>query len=107
MRELFNFVARPNFAKRKSRSPRGFLPRPLLRAGESALAPRLLFPRHFVAGCGFIFEKSSRECYNDTTKRDILVIRNAERIFGTKIRAVCPASALCGSDKIPKFAPIA
>ena len=68
MRELFNFVARPNFAKRKSRSPRGFLPRPLLRAGESALAPRLLFPRHFVAGCGFIFEKSSRECYNDTTK---------------------------------------
>lgn len=39
MRELFNFVARPNFAKRKSRSPRGFLPRPLLRAGESIAPP--------------------------------------------------------------------
>ncbi len=34
-----NFVARQNFAKRKSRSLRGFLPRPLLRAGESIAPP--------------------------------------------------------------------
>ncbi len=41
MRVFFNFVARKNFAKTKSRSPRGFLPRPLLRAGESVTPPRL------------------------------------------------------------------
>ena len=35
------FVARPNFAKKESRSPRGFLPRPLLRAGESIAPPPL------------------------------------------------------------------
>ena len=35
------FVARQNFAKKESRSPRGFLPRPLLRAGESAAPPPL------------------------------------------------------------------
>ena len=33
------YLARPNFAKRKSRSPRGFLPRPFLRAGESMASP--------------------------------------------------------------------
>ena len=35
---FFN-VARLNFVKRKSRSPRGVLPRPLLRAGESLAPP--------------------------------------------------------------------
>src|SRR3989338_9558187 len=35
------FVARPNFAKTESRSPRGFLPRPLHRAGESIAPPPL------------------------------------------------------------------
>ena len=34
-------IARPNFAKKESRSPRGFLPRPLLRAGESIAPPPL------------------------------------------------------------------
>ena len=34
-----DFVARKNFAKKESRSPRGFLPRPLLRAGESIAPP--------------------------------------------------------------------
>jgi len=38
---FFQSVARPNFAKSKSRSPRGFLPRPLLRAGESITPPPL------------------------------------------------------------------
>jgi hypothetical protein len=56
---------------------------------------------------GISLEKSSRKCYNDTTIRNFLEIRNAGRIFETKIRAACPASALCGSDKIPKFAKIA
>ncbi len=40
------------------------------------------------------------------TSRDILVIRNRERVFGTKTRTVFPASALCGSDEIPKFPPV-
>ena len=31
-----------NFAKKESRNPRGFLPRPLLRAGESVAPPPLL-----------------------------------------------------------------
>src|SRR3989344_3304109 len=38
-----DFVARLNFAKKESRSPRGFLPRPLLRAGESEFRT----PPHF------------------------------------------------------------
>jgi hypothetical protein len=36
----FDFVA-ANFFKKESRSPRGFLPRPLLRAGESVAPPPL------------------------------------------------------------------
>jgi len=40
MKTLFNFVA-ANFFKKESRSPRGFLPRPLLRAGESVAPPPL------------------------------------------------------------------
>ena len=39
MRAFFNLIARQNFAKKESRSPRGFLPRPLLRAGESVAPP--------------------------------------------------------------------
>src|SRR3989344_5047968 len=35
------FLAHQNFAKTKSRSPRGFLPRPLLRAGEFLTPPPL------------------------------------------------------------------
>ena len=46
--EFFQFVARPNFVKSKSRSPRGFLPRPLLRAGKSVAPPPL--PQKIVAG---------------------------------------------------------
>ena len=36
---IFLYLARSNLAKSKSRSPRGFLPRPLLRAGESVAPP--------------------------------------------------------------------
>jgi len=46
MRYLFNFVA-ANFFKKESRSPRGFLPRPLLRAGESVAPPPLPQPRQW------------------------------------------------------------
>src|SRR3989338_8884029 len=40
MKTFFNFVA-ADFFKKESRSPRGFLPRPLLRAGESVAPPPL------------------------------------------------------------------
>src|SRR3989338_11381391 len=40
MKTFFNFVA-ANFFKKESRSPRGFPPRPLLRAGESVAPPPL------------------------------------------------------------------
>src|SRR3989338_8710436 len=52
MRALFNFVARQNFAKKETRSPRGFLPRPLLRAGESEFRTPPPFPQKNEAGCG-------------------------------------------------------
>jgi len=79
-------------SKKESRSPRGFLPRPLLRAGESIAPPP--HPQKICGGArlhisafspcentrvaregftlrnvlGISFEKSSRKCYNDTTK---------------------------------------
>ena len=37
----FRFEIAANFFKKESRSPRGFLPRPLLRAGESVAPPPL------------------------------------------------------------------
>ena len=82
---------RQNFAKRKSRSPRGFLPRPLLRAGESITPPP--FPQKNSGGVlvaftalllcrssvlrtearsarwtlGILLEKSSSKVYNYST----------------------------------------
>jgi hypothetical protein len=41
-----------NFLKKESRSPRGFLPRPLLRAGETAFRTPPPFPQTKEAGCG-------------------------------------------------------
>src|SRR3989344_4352234 len=46
-----DFVA-ANFSKKESRSPRGFLPRPLLRAGESEFRTPPPFPQKNEAGCG-------------------------------------------------------
>ena len=45
-------MARLNFAKKESRSPRGFLPRPLLRAGESESRTPPPFPQKKEVGCG-------------------------------------------------------
>ena len=56
MRTLFNVAT--DFLKRKSRSPRGFLPRPLLRAGESIAPPPL--PQKIVAGRNQDFSKKVR-----------------------------------------------
>jgi len=50
---VFFMEARQNFAKTKSRSPRGFLPRPLLRAGESITPPPL--PQTYCGGVQFRF----------------------------------------------------
>ncbi len=50
---VFFILARQNFAKTKSRSPRGFLPRPLLRAGESITPPPL--PQKYCGGVQFRF----------------------------------------------------
>jgi len=46
-----DFVA-ANFFKKESRSPRGFLPRPLLRAGETAFRTPPPFPQKKEVGCG-------------------------------------------------------
>ena len=58
---------------------------------------------HDLKSCGESLVGSSP---TPGTSRDILVIRNRERVFGTKTRTVFPASALCGSDEIPKFPPV-
>jgi hypothetical protein len=63
MRVFFNFVARKNFAKKESRSPRGFLPRPLLRAGESITQPP--YPQKNCGGVRHSFF-SKRIRANDT-----------------------------------------
>ena len=41
MNSIFSQFVAANFLKKESRSPRGFLPRPLLRAGESVAPPPL------------------------------------------------------------------
>src|SRR3990167_7612133 len=41
-----------DFLKKESRSPRGFLPRPLLRTGESEFHTPPPFPQKNEAGCG-------------------------------------------------------
>src|SRR3989344_4340535 len=46
-----DFVA-ANFSKKESRSPRGFLPRPLPPAGESEFRTPPPFPQKNEAGCG-------------------------------------------------------
>ena len=48
---ISDFVA-ANFFKKGSRSPRGFLPRPLLRTGESEFRTPPPFPQKNEAGCG-------------------------------------------------------
>src|SRR3989338_3289811 len=51
MNNTFSQLA-ANFFKKESRSPRGFLPRPLLRAGESEFRTPPPFPQKNDAGCG-------------------------------------------------------
>jgi len=48
-----NFSVRQDFLKKESRSPRGFLPRPLLRAGETISPPPL--PQKNSGGAQFSF----------------------------------------------------
>src|SRR3990167_3526670 len=48
----FGFEIAANFLKKESRSPRGFLPRPLLRAGEAEFRTPPPFPQKNEAGGG-------------------------------------------------------
>jgi len=49
---VFMKLVAANFFKKESRSPRGFLPRPLLRADESEFRTPPPFPQKNEAGCG-------------------------------------------------------
>ena len=49
---VFIDLVAANFFKKESRSPRGFLPRPLLRAGETEFRTPPPFPQTKEAGCG-------------------------------------------------------
>ena len=66
---MYFMEARQNFAKTKSRSPRGFLPRPLLRAGESIIPPPL--PQIYCGGVQIqisssgLLSKKVRILYNE------------------------------------------
>jgi hypothetical protein len=50
MNLIFSQFVAADFFKKESRSPRGFLPRPLLRAGESVAPPPL--PQENSGGAG-------------------------------------------------------
>ena len=50
---VFSDLVAANFFKKESRSPRGFLPRPLLRAGESIAPPP--YPQKNCGGAQFSF----------------------------------------------------
>ena len=81
------FVARPHFAKRKSRSPPGFLPRPLLRAGESIAPPP--YPKKNSGGAHHFRFRSAP--FRSFTRRRVLdlCIR-----FGKMISKACPVGNL-------------
>src|SRR3989344_8270280 len=73
-----NFVAAEFFKKTKSRSPRGFLPRPHLRAGETAFRTPPPFPQKKEAGCGQgFFSKKVRA--KDTISPPICTFRKIVR----------------------------
>ena len=118
----------PKKRKQKSRSPRGFLPRPLLRAGESITPPP--FPQKNSGGVlvaftalllcrssvlrtearsarwtlGILLEIGSSKVYDYSTSSNLFGIRNMERFCGSQNRALIFAktlSAYGGSREIP------
>ncbi len=62
-----DFVA-ANFSKKESRSPRGFLPRPLLRAGETAFRTPPPFPQTKEAGLASLLKILLKKCSNINQK---------------------------------------
>ena len=71
-----------NFFKKESRSPRGFLPRPLLHAGESEFRTPPPFPQKKEAGCGQeFFSKKVRANDIMTPQFRIVDLRGIEPLF--------------------------
>src|SRR3989344_2085855 len=78
-----DFVA-ANFSKKESRSPRGFLPRPLLRAGESEFRTPPPFPQKNEAGCGqeFRSKKVRAKAKKKQPKKKKTEIKKQSKILG-------------------------
>jgi len=105
-----DFVA-ANFFKKESRSPRGFLPRPLLRAGETASRiphPATISPeKRGGVRSGLLLKKGSRKCYNDTTT--LSELRKRSDFAGAKIalsifsKPFLPTAEAVNSQSSPKL----
>src|SRR3990167_9328087 len=83
---FLQFVA-ADFFKKESRSPRGFLPRPLLRAGESVAPPPL--PQKNSGGAHHFRFRSAP--FRSFTRRRVLDLCI---IFGKMISKACPVGNL-------------
>ena len=66
MNLIFSQFVAANFFKKESRSPRGFLPSPLLRAGESVAPPPL--PQKKIVAGRIISDFASWICVSDLAK---------------------------------------
>jgi len=76
-----------NFFKKESRSPRGFLPRPLLRAGESEFRTPPPFPQKNEAGCGqeFLSKKVRANAKITPPNETLSELRKRSDFAGAKI----------------------
>src|SRR3989344_4631605 len=84
---MFSDFIVANFFKKESRSPRGFLPRPLLRAGESVAPPPL--PQKNSGGAHHFRFRSAP--FRSFTRRRVLDLCI---IFGKMISKACPVGNL-------------
>ena len=105
-----DFVA-ANFFKKESRSPRGFLPRPLLRAGETASRTPPPFPQKKEAGCGqgFFSKKVRANAIMTPPNETLSELRKRSDFAGAKIalsifsKPFLPTAEAVNSQSSPKL----
>jgi len=111
MNLFFSQFVAANFFKKENRSPRGFLPRPLLRAGESEFRTPPPFPQKNEAGCGQeFFSKKVRANAKITPPNEALSeLRKRSDFAGAKIalsifsKPFPPTAEAVNSQSSPKL----
>ena len=99
MNLIFSQFVAANFFKKESRSPRGFLPRPLLRAGESEFRTPPPFPQKNEAGCGQEFRsKKVRANAKITPPKNIPLCWD---VFWWTVRGSNPPPLQCHCSALP------